>query len=847
MYTVANTITAPNDDLLQPSEQVAPAHDTNTYYSTVPLRRTIHGENGATTLIDTSDVLTRIIVTESLAAPQPQPTALNIFATKTYLTTFTYFTTIAAQRPPSSTIVDSHTRVIENVITERIPIDMLPAAAIVDIRASLADGGHHGDLVTVATLIGGQALEITANMRPFDGDRSTVAPHLTDDNDNDDDDSAAATNQLNDRYDDADDIANDIDDDEPLPQTVAAYHVVKHTAENAAAAMTAVTPSPIVSLPLTTTMADGKLPAAAAPATVGNLMGSFNLNGLTAFGPVFNAMAGLIQNNLAISRQQQRHSIVGGRPNNYTTATKEPLATQLDVTTTTAAIPMYIPVGGIADEGIEIAESQNVERANFNAFAPPPPENNKNYERVLLNNGIPISPGEIITASSDVIIGRPSGIGPRLPPFSSGKGKQRVVAAHDTNYAAADSMAISSLQSETYIGPPPPLRHPSPPHRRPNIIPIRHDQDKYANKYYAQPPPPPHQSKVATSAKDYYASLLTNKLPPPPLPPKPDAQPTTVSTPAHKEDIIEIQLIPEVYSTDLPPMYVADYQHSPLPQQPLPPSGGGHQWPRPQTATAVTPTTADREVVEQSTGRPLLVDIQPSQIANVIIPHGSTTALIYGGTNEPHKNGQYFDEPAPYKDHEFSIGFSAVAGTALVDNTVDGRPVRVQQQQPPQQQPQPQPPPPQPQPPQTDRKTPEIQYNFQHHHIYHPIVYDGSAGTKQQKWLANGYHGYQPDDVNSIRTNVPFGPAAPVYAPIGDANRTLYWQQPPPIPPKKQQPYAVFGKPAANGYRKQVAATIYAGGDNNNGDAVNAAGNHFGGGKQTVSARFADFSDLLIC
>lgn len=42
--------------------------------------------------------------------------------------------------------------------------------------------------------------------------------------------------------------------------------------------------------------------------------------------------------------------------------------------------------------------------------------------------------------------------------------------------------------------------------------------------------------------------------------------------------------------------------------------------------------TANRfpEVVESSTGQPLFVNIQPSQIAKVVIPHGSSSALIYG-------------------------------------------------------------------------------------------------------------------------------------------------------------------------------------------------------------------------
>lgn len=60
------------------------------------------------------------------------------------------------------------------------------------------------------------------------------------------------------------------------------------------------------------------------------------------------------------------------------------------------------------------------------------------------------------------------------------------------------------------------------------------------------------------------------------------------------------------------------------------------------------------EVVERSTDQPLLVNIQPSQVAFVNIPYNRTTALIFGGQTEPHKNGQYFDDPSPYPEPEFS-------------------------------------------------------------------------------------------------------------------------------------------------------------------------------------------------
>lgn len=62
-------------------------------------------------------------------------------------------------------------------------------------------------------------------------------------------------------------------------------------------------------------------------------------------------------------------------------------------------------------------------------------------------------------------------------------------------------------------------------------------------------------------------------------------------------------------------------------------------------------------VIDRSTGQPLLVNIQPSQVANVVIPQGGTQALVFGDTNEPHISGQYFDDPSPYPEPETGSSF----------------------------------------------------------------------------------------------------------------------------------------------------------------------------------------------
>lgn len=65
-------------------------------------------------------------------------------------------------------------------------------------------------------------------------------------------------------------------------------------------------------------------------------------------------------------------------------------------------------------------------------------------------------------------------------------------------------------------------------------------------------------------------------------------------------------------------------------------------------------------VIDRSTGQPLLVNIQPSQVANVVIPQGGTQALIFGDTSEPHISGQYFDDPSPYPESEVGLGFVGI-------------------------------------------------------------------------------------------------------------------------------------------------------------------------------------------
>lgn len=794
-HTVTNTITAPDDylSLLQPSESVTAVYDTNTYYSTVALTKTIHDLDGRSKVLSTTEVLTQLVVTESLPSQivatdrpvtatdvvktyfvtytyfntflengstivrtnvsqssdvvtervylypkktqlsvTPQQTtnavaietdALRIFATKTYLTTFTYFTTLLRDHSDAAapeTLVHSHTRVVENVVTESLPHHLFPTQTLNALRTAALQYGP--DFVTLATPVGGStALEITA---VIETDHKSVEPEISDDN-------------------------NVIDTEVPEENRP---HAAALQAASISAADSGSDQEEDQEHESLNEVADDQVPAASSsfsesnptkPAAdkVNDLIGNFNFNGLTAFGPVFNAMAGLIQNNFA---QRQQHQSAAS------SNISEVATTHFVTTADGNGPPIYIPVGGVAAEGVDTVE--HVEEANYNAFVPPAGQwvvneedqrhkvqhviGKPSHEQPLLNGGIPISPGEVITANSDVIIGRPTGIGPRLP-------YKNVVVANNVpadmkppplpidheHHDVADSITLQSVHAEQYIGPPPPLTGPTAPERhqlnaihrfqtkrpssgkthsfKPNIIPITKEVDagkqppyrsnlpkavpKIVDEYRGPPPPQQHQqlhqqqyqqSQQQHQHQHQHPQHQPNHLhlqhqqhqkhnqqtSPSFQHQKPTNQLTTSfqsaqtshpDVPHHHEEIIEIQRIPEVYSTDLPPIHIINYPQpvrSQLPQlpQPLPPQSAF------PTATApylqiITASSSFAqhipEVLERNTNDPLLVNIQPSQVAQVIIPHGSTTALIYGGGHtEPHHNGQYFDEPNAYAD-----------------------------------------------------------------------------------------------------------------------------------------------------------------------------------------------------
>lgn len=720
---ITNTVTAPQhylDMILEPSE--APRPETNTYLSTRVLEKTFM-EEGRTKIETVSDTITQLIVTES--APPPRPTSvtttltaldntdgsvtdiaktyyitytyfntflekgstvvrtnvatstdvvlervpvrkttmktapinptqepIQIFATKTYLTTFTYFTTLLQAGPDgeTSTTVTSRSHIVENVVTESIAPSLLDA----DYMNALLTTAHHSDpvknVVTGSTII-------------FFDEEDQIDPTATSN----------------------------------LPESTSFTEIKKHEKSVTSTTImmsTDTVPQNISSDvkpvdsnnkqdngTLSTDELQNKRPNSQSgeDLQVSNLLslGSLGINSLSALGPVITAMAGLLQGKSTASRRNDTVSIA---------ETQE---------VTTQRSPIYIPVAEFADGDIETAESQHIAahlaNLNHNYIA-----ETRHKVTSSLADGIPISPGEIITANSDVIIGKPGKMAPRLPQ--------------------------TFLKDEKHIGmKPPPLPVPNIP-VHPVLEVLENDRDDVQTQQTVQGPQvqilPAHQIyeehlKVPVSipldipnrpiiSKQSQKLLPVQSIPPkrivskqdilendpllkPPDRPNveqyanpnvnlkiPEWNPEKYRRPWSAKDPLTPPLSPARFDEIHPDKPIEKLRPTRLPseEQKRPP------WAQkdpllPDTSIIIESSESKPiptepivhqvpHVIDRSTGQPLLVNIQPSQVANVVIPQGGTQALIFGDTNEPHISGQYFDDPSPYPEPEAGPGFIGI-------------------------------------------------------------------------------------------------------------------------------------------------------------------------------------------
>ncbi|XP_045507324.1 uncharacterized protein LOC123703410 isoform X1 [Colias croceus] len=379
-------------------------------------------------------------------------------------------------------------------------------------------------------------------------------------------------------------------------------------------------------------------------------LGSLGIKGLSQLAPVFEKMTGSF-----MKRQEVNQTTTSTTEKPVTKLTPYAADKRVDSEETKHGnFPIYIPV----DE-METAESQasfsNVSFHKNYPWAFDHKHSKGHYivppkivqESPLVNGGIPISPGEIIRANSDVIVGKPAVGGP-LTLAASG-----IKFHNPVNRPPVDSYMADSEQypvNEQY-----PLSLPQ--NKKKNVA---HVDDSFD----LRPPEPPKT----------YSKPFKNGLRPSPSPsysnqnsggkvmgPKDQSNKVNAGD-VHKDHgrPVFLDYIPSLAkpsSTNIPLEHHIEFR-------PVEENRDGYEVmdSSPSSSEIVSSKieATDEDISDSSDAlnKPFLVDIQPSRVANVLIPHGSSTALVFAGSSEPHKTGDYIDDPLPYPEPGYFGSFS---------------------------------------------------------------------------------------------------------------------------------------------------------------------------------------------
>lgn len=406
-------------------------------------------------------------------------------------------------------------------------------------------------------------------------------------------------------------------------------------------------------------------------------LGALGINSINVLGPMFNAMADMLKNHQKDALKKRNDTVQA--PSKKTPNTNPLLSFMSNLssgeaknpktTTTTQRAPLYIPVGSFAEDA-DSSESESrisilpkPEKWVQEKWPPNPThhldKNRRTHDNSPiphLEGGIPISPGQVITTNSDVIIGRPSDSGPRPPNFAIKDNlpvdmkpppieEQRVhldpVGQFSTNQGVdPDIRPIDDL-----IMKPPPAHagRPQPPsstnHGRPHG-PMKQGrpQSMPSHIHAGRPSKQPHGHQHHPHDSGVY------DLNPPPPPPMIHHQASIVPIPVHlnPDEVVENYVNPVHFQPD----------NLALPNEIIP--------------TPSIPREISK-VIDRSSGQPLLVNIQPSQVAQVMIPHGSSSAVIIS-EEQPHATkGEVIDDPSPHPEPE-TVGFIGAEPVLKVDN-----------------------------------------------------------------------------------------------------------------------------------------------------------------------------------
>lgn len=382
-------------------------------------------------------------------------------------------------------------------------------------------------------------------------------------------------------------------------------------------------------------------------------LGSLGIKSLSQLAPVLEKMTGGFMKRQESNKTTTTTTTV--KPNKLSSniASKR---VDNDLETKGGNFPIYIPV-----DDMETSESQiyfkNVTLQQNFAWATENKHSKAHlvkpkivYESPLVNGGIPISPGEIITANSDVIVGKPAVGGPLTLAASGIKLQNPVhppvidnVVANNDPYIVKekpmnDQSALGINTDDSFDLRPPELPKLK---TKPNKNLLRpagsHSIQQNSQQWL---PPTSH----ITNEPIKHSGIVKNK------------QPLLVNhgRPAFLDFIPSLNKAPHNVHKENQVNYkpISDG----IQEQEIPDNN-------PSSSEIVsTKITTDGEYaniqIPSSENKPFLVDIQPSRVANVLIPHGSSTALVFAGSTEPHKTGDYIDDPLPYPEPGYFGSFS---------------------------------------------------------------------------------------------------------------------------------------------------------------------------------------------
>lgn len=389
-------------------------------------------------------------------------------------------------------------------------------------------------------------------------------------------------------------------------------------------------------------------------------LGTLGIKGLSQLAPVIEKMTGGFMKRQEVNKTTSTTTI---KPVTKITPYQVDKRIDSDIESKHSNFPIYIPV----DE-METSESQtvftNVTLHQNLAWAaehkhPKAHTMKMIHESALVNGGIPISPGEIITTNSDVIVGKPAVGGP-LTLAASGIRLQNPVnpppldsfVSSNEHYVVKERPDdTSAMVDDSFDLRPPELPKPkAKPMRnlpRPsNSPPKYHEQNNNGfhhqhvpNKIPSRPFSTPYPTDNVMKTEQIQSTILNNHGRPAfldfiPSLAKPDGITSSSQQNLDFKPFKENKEEPEVSDNSPSSSELFD------------------------TKVKTNGEFVSSNQHQPDVAKPFLVDIQPSRVANVIIPHGSSTALVFTGSSEPHKTGNYVDAPLPYPEPGYFGSFS---------------------------------------------------------------------------------------------------------------------------------------------------------------------------------------------